>query len=104
MEKDALWVKVLNNKYCSFRRLHASNCDRLPCSRTWKAMKVGGGGREFFHKGIRWIPGRSSSLNLWHDNCLPCGSLRSTIQGPINADDEALRVKDVFGINGWENA
>ena len=41
-------------------------------------------------------------MNLWHDNCLPRGSLRSTIQGPLNADDEVLRVKDVFGINGWD--
>ena len=89
LEKDALWVKVLNSKYCSFRRLHASNYDRLPCSRTWKAMKVGGEG-EFFHKGIRWILRRSSSLSLWHDNWLPHGSLRSTIQGPLNAVDEAL--------------
>ena len=56
-------------------------------------MKVGGGG-EFFHKGICWIPGRSSSLSLWHDNWLPHGSLRLTIQGPLNAIDESLRVKD----------
>lgn len=41
MEKDALWVKVLNSKYCLNRRLNSKNCDRLPCSRIWKAMKMG---------------------------------------------------------------
>ena len=76
MEKDALWVKVLNSKYCSYRRLNARNGDKLPCSRTWKAMKIGG---EVFNKGIQWITGRSSNLNLWYDNWMPNGSLRSLI-------------------------
>ena len=53
--KDALWVKVLNKKYYSTLRIRAINGDRLPCSRTWKAMKIGG---EVFRKGVRWIPGR----------------------------------------------
>lgn len=47
--KDALWVKVLNSKYCSNRRLNVKNCDRLSCSRTWKAMKMGS---EVFNKVI----------------------------------------------------
>lgn len=49
LEKDALWVKVLNSKYCSNQRLNVKNCDRLPCSRTWKAMKMGS---EVFNKVI----------------------------------------------------
>ena len=99
MEKDALWVKVLNSKYCSYRRLNARNGDKLPCSRTWKAMKLGG---EVLNKGIRWILGRSSNLNLWYDNWLPNGSLRSLIQGPLACEDESLKVKDVFGLHGWD--
>ena len=99
MEKDALWVKVLNSKYCSYRRLNAKNCDKLPCSRTWKAMKMGG---EVFNKGIRWIPGRNSSLNLWHDKWMPNGRLRDLIQGPLTVEDESLKVKDVFGLHGWD--
>ena len=99
MEKDALWVKVLNSKYCSYRRLNAKNCDKLPCSRTWKAMKTGG---EVFNKGIRWIPGRNSSLNLWHDKWMPNGRLRDLIQGPLTVEDESLKVKDVFGLHGWD--
>ena len=65
VEKDALWVKVLNNKYCSNRRLNAKNWNRFPCSRTWKAMKMGG---EVFNKGIRWISVRNNNLSLWRDN------------------------------------
>ena len=98
-EKDALWVKVLNSKYCSYRRLNARNGDKLPCSRTWKAIKMGG---EVFNKGIRWIPGRSSNLNLWYDNWMPNGNLRSLIQGSLACEDESLKVKDVFGLHGWD--
>ena len=62
-------------------------------------MKLGG---EVFNKGIRWILGRSSNLNLWYDNWLPNGSLRSLIQGPLACEDESLKVKDVFGLHGWD--
>ena len=34
-EKDALWEKVLDTKYCISRRRNSSNADRLPCSRIW---------------------------------------------------------------------
>lgn len=94
VEKDALWVEVLNKKYCSTRRIKAINGDRLPCSRTWKAMKIGG---EVFRKGVRWIPRRNGNLSVWHDNWVPNGSFRTLIQGPITVEDEAIRVKDVFG-------
>lgn len=72
VETNALWVKVLNKKYCSNHRLRAKNGDRLPCSKAWKAMKIGG---EVFKKGSRWIPGRNSTLSVWHDNWVPSGSL-----------------------------
>lgn len=51
-----------------------------------------------FNKGIRWIPGRNSSLNLWHDKWMPNGRLRDLIQGPLTIEDESLKVKDVFGL------
>ncbi|XP_075635830.1 uncharacterized protein LOC142607985 [Castanea sativa] len=59
-------------------------------------------GAEVFKKGIRWIQGRNSSLSLWHDNWMPTGSLRVLIQGPLTIEDEALKVKDVFGPEGWD--
>lgn len=33
---------------------------------------------------------------------MPDGTLRSLIQGPLNAKDVSLKVKDVFGIHGWD--
>ena len=59
-------------------------------------------GGEVFNKGIRWIPGRSSNLNLWYDNWMPNGSLRSIIQGSLACEDESLKMKDVFGLHGWD--
>ena len=59
-------------------------------------------GSEVFNKGIRWIPGRSSNLNLWYDNWMSNGSLRSLIQGPLACEDESLKVKYVFGLHGWD--
>ncbi|KAL4620119.1 hypothetical protein ACB092_06G130400 [Castanea dentata] len=42
--------KVLRSKYYSQRRLGAKDRDKLPCSRTWKAMRME---TEVFKKGIR---------------------------------------------------
>ena len=99
MEKDAIWSKVLRSKYCSQCRLGARNKDKLPCSRTWKAMKMG---MEIFKKGIRWIPGRNSKLSLWHDNWTSNGPLRSLIQDPFAAEEEHLKVRDVLRTDGWD--
>ena len=65
LEKDAIWTNVLRSKYCSHRRLNARNKEKLPCSRTWKALNKG---VEVFKRGIRWISGRNSELSLWHDS------------------------------------
>ena len=71
-EKDSIWLKVLKRKYCTTRRLNSSNKEKLPCSRVWKAMSKG---EKVFNKGIRWIPGRNSTLSLWYDNWCSQGSL-----------------------------
>lgn len=99
MEKGALWAKVLRSKYCTSQRLNARNMERLPCFRVWQAMKKGS---KVSNKGIRWIPGRNSNLRLWHDNWAADGSLRALIQGPFSEEEECLKVKDVFGPNGWD--
>ncbi|KAL0004790.1 hypothetical protein SO802_012351 [Lithocarpus litseifolius] len=99
MEKDALWAKVLKSKYCTSQRLNARNKDKLPCSRVWQAMNKG---REVFNKGVKWIQGRNSNLSLWHENWAVNGPLRDLIQGPLLEEEECLKVKDVFGPNGWD--
>ena len=62
-------------------------------------MKKGG---EVFNKGIRWIPGRNSNLSLWHDNWATYGPLRALIQDPLTTEEDCVKVKDVFGPQGWD--
>lgn len=41
-------------------------------------------------------------MSLWYDNWVASGSLRSLIQDPLTAEDDSLKVKDVFGPQGWD--
>ncbi|KAL0005393.1 hypothetical protein SO802_012954 [Lithocarpus litseifolius] len=86
-------------KHRGANKLGARNKDKLPCSRTWKAMKMG---MEVFKKGIRWIPGKNSELSLWDDNWASNGPLQSLIQGPIEAEEEHLKVRDMLRNDGWD--
>lgn len=99
MENDAVWEKVLRSKYCTSRRLHARNKDKLPCSRVWQAIQKGS---EVFNKGIWWILGRNSNLSLWYNNWIAKAPLRTLIQGPFSEEEERFQVKDVFGPHGWD--
>ena len=54
----------------------AVNANRLPCSHIWAAMKKG---MDTFNKGIRWLVGRDSGLNVWHNKWTNGGSLRRLI-------------------------
>lgn len=79
-EKEALWEKVLSNKYCSQLKRNSIDLDKLPCSPIWKAVKQG---FHVFSKGIAWSVGNNSALKFWTDNCLKGGSLRELIEGPL---------------------
>ena len=68
------------------------------CSSTWVALKKG---KEIFNKGTKWIPGRESGLSLWYDKWMDNGNLRSLISGPLNKDEENLKLKDVVGFIDW---
>ena len=68
------------------------------CSSTWVALKKG---KEIFNKCTKWIPGRESGLSLWYDKWMDNGNLRSLISGPLNKDEENLKLKDVVGFIGW---
>ncbi|KAL0011105.1 hypothetical protein SO802_006213 [Lithocarpus litseifolius] len=72
-EKEALWAKVLRQKYCNQQRMNAANADRLPCSHVWAAVKKG---REVFNKGSMWTVGRESNLSFWSGNWTKKGPLR----------------------------
>ena len=75
-EKEALWAKVLRQKYCNQQRMNASNADRLPCSHIWVAVKKG---KEVFNKGSMWTVGRESNLSLWSGNWMKKETLRQQI-------------------------
>ena len=40
-EKEALWAKVIMNKYCSLDRRRSRDPNKLPASSNWKAIKAG---------------------------------------------------------------
>ena len=60
-------------KYYSQRRRVATNPNKHPCSPTWTTMKRG---MDTFIKGSRWMVGRDSRLNIWHNNWMNGGPLR----------------------------
>ena len=78
-EKESIWARVLSQKYGSFRRAQSFRTRPRLCSVTWAGMKKGA---SVFNKGIKWLPGRESSLSLWFDKWHKNGPLRSLIEGP----------------------
>ena len=93
MKGEALWARVLENKYCSQLRVRSRNQDKLPCSRIWTGMKKG---KNVFKLGTRWILGRNSQLRFWFDNWSNQVPLRQVIQGPLPLASEEDKVADVF--------
>ena len=63
-EKEALWARVLLNKYFSNAIRNSNNPDAPPSSLNWNAIKVG---FPVFSKGIWWRIGNGSSKNVWRD-------------------------------------
>ena len=61
-EKDALWTKVILNKYCSRARRISKDLDKLLCSSVWTAIKAG---FPVFEKGVCWTAGTNSKLPFW---------------------------------------
>ena len=98
-EKDLLWAKVLLYKYCSWHRMEAKNSDSLPCSPTWKAIKVG---FPIFEKGVYWSVGSQSPLNFWESKWVKGCSIREQIAGPLNLQDTSLSIAEVFHDGQWD--
>ena len=69
-EKDALWTKIVLNKYCSRARRVSKDPDKLPCSSVWNAIKAG---FPVFEKGVCWIAGTNSKLLFWRSKWLKRG-------------------------------
>ena len=98
-EKDAIWAKVLLNKYCSQSRRNCSDPDKLPCSSIWKAVKQG---FHVFSKGIAWSVGNNSKLKFWTNNWVKGSSLRELIEGPLQQWKDKIAVKGVFRDGEWK--
>ena len=101
MEKDALWAKVILNKYCSQTRSNSKDPDKLPCSITWKAMKQG---FPIFAKEICWNADRSLKLNFWMDPWIKGDTMRELIEGPLQYNEDKLTIEEMFkdGCWNWE--
>ena len=97
-EKDALWSKIVLNKYCSRARRISKDPDKLPCSSVWNAIKAG---FPVFEKGVCWIAGTNSKLLFWKNNWLKGCSVRDMIEGPLTQSESELTVANVFQEGRW---
>ncbi|KAL4597583.1 hypothetical protein ACB092_11G001000 [Castanea dentata] len=59
-EQDALWTKVILNKYCSHLRMRLRDPEKLPTSPNWKAICLG---FPIFKKGIAWGIGNGAEIS-----------------------------------------
>ena len=99
VEKEAIWAKVLRQKYYSNRRINSANADRLPGSQIWKALKKG---RTTFNDGSIWIVGRDSKVSFWWDNWMGKVALRCMIQGPLTQGADQWKVGDILSNMCWD--
>lgn len=58
-------------------------------------------GVDLFRQGSRWVIGRDSNLNFWHDNWTHKGPIRQLIQCPLPMGVSDWKVKDIASIGGW---
>ncbi|KAK7840309.1 hypothetical protein CFP56_016815, partial [Quercus suber] len=78
------------------RRSSTRNFSRRACSKVWSALSKG---HEVFTEGSKWVAGRNSNLFfLWLDK----GTLRSLVHGPLQREEEYLRIKDMVSTAGWD--
>lgn len=79
-EQEALWAKVILNKYCASSRRRSRDLEKLPFSPNWKAINLG---FPTFKKGIFWGIGNGTRVNVWLDNWVNGDPLRTMIKGPL---------------------
>ena len=99
VEKEAIWAKVLRQKYYSNRRINSANADRHLGSHIWKALKKG---RSTFNEGSMWTVGRDSKVSFWWENWTGKGALRCMIQGPLTQGVDQWKVGDILSNLCWD--
>ena len=99
-EQDALWAKVIINKYCANSRVRSRDPEKLPSSPNWKAINLG---FSVFKKGIAWGIGNGARVNLWMDNWVNGESLQAmiAIAIPLRQEELNLKVSDLCDYQAW---
>ncbi|OMO86377.1 reverse transcriptase [Corchorus capsularis] len=95
---EDLWVKAINCKY----KAPSSTSNRKHSSDVWKSL---GKGDDVLEDGCRKVVKSGLDTSFWFDRWLSnCDSnLRSLISGPLNRNEELLRVADCVDHNGgWD--
>lgn len=98
-EKDAIWARVILNKYCSNHRRSVENLDKLPSFPNWATIKLG---FPTFSNGICWGLGRESRRDFWSDRWIKSQALRELIKGPLKREEEHLTIFDVYQGQEWK--
>ena len=94
-EKDALWAKVVLNKYCSQSRRRSKDPDKLTCSPIWTTIKAG---FNVFEKGVCWYVGTNSKLNFWESKWVKGGTVWELIEGPLMRHEADFTIADMFQV------
>ena len=98
-EKDALWAKVILNKYCSHSRFRSRDPEKLPLSPNWKAISLG---FPIFKKRIAWGIRNGFGVKVWMDNWVNGDSLWDMIEGPLRQGEQNLKVSDLCYGQEWK--
>ena len=67
-------------------------------SQVWKNI---GRNFDFLKTNTRWKLGDGRDINVWHDDWLGIGPMRSWIQGPLTQKEMTLQACDLIRENGW---
>ena len=67
-------------------------------SKTWTTILAG---ENICKLGSRWLIGTNCTLNFWADTWLKLGNIHSLISGPLNFDEENLRINNIYERGFW---
>ncbi|GLT46248.1 hypothetical protein SLA2020_200190 [Shorea laevis] len=97
-ERDKLWNAILSSRYNINSRPSVLPSCGSPVIRSLKR------GNELFLQGIKWIPIHGRNISFWKDCWVLDAPLNSILCGPLNENDEELRVADVFPLASFNSS
>ncbi|XP_050285253.1 uncharacterized protein LOC126724867 [Quercus robur] len=93
-----LWARVLKAKFFPHTSLFESTSTSRG-SHIWKALF---NGIQWLREGMKWIIGDGHNIRIWEDHCIPGGTLRSHIAGPLMWNEENSRVSSLRVAQTWD--